>query len=92
MLQVFKSNPVLSTAEARRTIWEAAKYREIQKAKITAAAKPAPAVQRPGVAVSAGERHAGALEARTARARSRIDSGRGEVGDLGSLIGALRRG
>ncbi|MEH2534421.1 hypothetical protein V1274_005430 [Bradyrhizobium sp. AZCC 1614] len=56
MVDVFKANPVLSTAEARRTIWEAAKYRDIQKAKITAAAKPAPAVQRPGIAVSSARK------------------------------------
>lgn len=91
MVQVFKANPVLSTAEARRTIWEAAKYREIQKAKVTAAARPAPQVQKPGVTVSAAERHTSTLNDRTARARSRIDSGKGDARDIASLIGSLRR-
>lgn len=91
MLGMFKANPVLSTAEARRTIWEAAKYRDIQKAKVTASAKPAPPVQRPGVSVSSAERHADGLNAKTARSRDRISRGQGDAKDIASLIGALRR-
>ena len=91
MLQVFKANPVLSTAEARRTIWEAAKYRDIQNAKVTASARPAPSVQRPGVSIPAAERQSNSIDARTAKARNRINSGSGDAKDIASLIGALRR-
>ncbi|MEH2627074.1 hypothetical protein V1292_005129 [Bradyrhizobium sp. AZCC 1719] len=92
MMSVFKANPVLQTAEARRTIWEAGQYRKIQQAKAAvAAAKPAPQVQRPGIAASAAERQASSVDARTARARAKIASGNGDAKDLGSLIGALRR-
>ena len=91
MLGVFKSNPVLSTAEARRTIWEANQYRKIQSTKVTASAKPAPPVQRPGVSISAAERQSNNADARTSRARSKIDSGKGEISDVAALLGALRR-
>lgn len=90
MAQVFKSNPVLTTAEARRTIWEAAKYREIQKAKVVAAAKPAPSVQRPGIAPSAGEREASATEAKMSQIRTRIAQGKSNHRDLGNLISIMR--
>jgi hypothetical protein len=91
MLQVFKANPVLSTAEARQLVWKAKQYDNIQQAKVTAAAKPAPQVQRPGVPASSAERSASALNDRTARARSRIDGGKGDARDIASLIGSLRR-
>jgi hypothetical protein len=42
------SNPVLRTAEARQTIWEAQKYREMKKALPKAAHRALPPVQRPG--------------------------------------------
>jgi hypothetical protein len=91
MLEVFKANPVLSTAEARQLVWKAKQYDNIQQAKVTAAARPAPQVQRPGVPASSAERSASALNDRTARARSRIDSGKGDAHDIASLIGSLRR-
>lgn len=47
MVQTFMANPVLSTAEARRTIWEASEYRRI-KALPRAVPKNLPPVQRPG--------------------------------------------
>ncbi len=91
LLPLFKANPILSTAEARQLVWKAKQYDNIQQAKVTAAAKPAPQVQRPGVPASAAERSASSLNDRTARARSRIDSGRGDARDIASLIGSLRR-
>jgi hypothetical protein len=91
LLPLFKANPILSTAEARQLVWKATQYDRIQQAKVTAAAKPAPQVQRPGVPASAAERSASTLNDRTSRARDRINSGRGDAKDLGSLIGALRR-
>jgi hypothetical protein len=47
-LNMIMNNPVLRTAEARETIWKAAKYDEIRKAAPKAAPKSLPPVSRPG--------------------------------------------
>jgi hypothetical protein len=90
MIQVFKANPVLQTAEARQTIWEAEQYRKIMNTKVTASTRPAPQVQRPGVSVSAAERQASNISAKSAKARSRVDAGSGDAKDLASILGSLR--
>jgi hypothetical protein len=46
MVQTFMANPVLSTAEARRTIWEASEYRRIKELP-RAVPQNLPPVQRP---------------------------------------------
>jgi hypothetical protein len=48
MVHTFMANPVLSTAEARRTIWEAQEYRRMKELP-RAVPKNLPPVQRPGV-------------------------------------------
>ena len=49
LLNVFKENPVLRTAEARRTIWEAEQYRKMKSTPLPKAApKALPPVQKPG--------------------------------------------
>lgn len=70
----------------QRLLATAVKYADIQKAKAVAAAKPAPAVQRPGAAKPQGaaqSEHIQNLSAKLERS--------GETRDLGALIGALRR-
>jgi hypothetical protein len=47
-LNILVSNPVLRTAEARQTIWEAQKYRTMMKAGKPAPTTRVPTVQRPG--------------------------------------------
>ena len=49
MLSVVVQNPVLRSAEARQTIWKAARYDAIQKAGKPQATKSVPSVVRPGV-------------------------------------------
>jgi hypothetical protein len=85
-----RANPILTSAEARQTIWEAKQYQKIMNTKVTAAARPAPQVQRPGTAASAAERHS-FVDSKTARARNRIDSGNGDAKDLSSLLASIRR-
>jgi hypothetical protein len=63
MMSIVFNNPVLRTAEARQTIWEAAKYREMKSAPAKVAPKPVPTVQKPGTARSAGDRDASELVA-----------------------------
>jgi hypothetical protein len=70
----------------QRLLYTAVKYADIQKAKVVAAAKPAPAVQRPGTA-----KPPGAAQSETITNLSAKLERSGEVRDLGALIGALRR-
>jgi hypothetical protein len=73
-----------ASATAQRLLWDVGKYRQIMKAKVVAAAKPPPAVQRPGVA---GPRLTGAA-AEVASAKASLD---GSTKSLGNFISALRR-
>ena len=70
----------------QRLLATAVKYADIQKAKVTAAAKPAPQVQRPGTAKPPGAAQSETIQNLKSNLRRT-----GEVKDLGSLIGALRR-
>jgi hypothetical protein len=70
----------------QRLLATAVKYADIQKAKVVAAAKPAPAVQKPGVS-----KPSGAAQSETITNLSAKLERSGEVRDLGALIGALRR-
>lgn len=70
----------------QRLLATAVKYADIQKAKVTAAAKPAPAVQRPGVAKPAGSAQSETITKLSAKLESS-----GDTKDLGALLGALRR-
>jgi hypothetical protein len=71
----------------QRLLHTAVKYADIQKAKVTAAAKPVPAVQKPGTAKPAG---AAQSEAYT-KLSAKIETGAGDSKDLSALLGALRR-
>lgn len=71
----------------QRLLATAVKYADIQKAKVTAAAKPAPAVQRPGPAKPAGLAQSEAYTKLSAK----IETGAGDLKDLGALLGAMRR-
>jgi hypothetical protein len=70
----------------QRLLATAVKYADIQKAKVTAVAKPAPAVQRPGVAKPAGSAQSETVTKLSAKLESS-----GEIKDLGALLGAMRR-
>lgn len=70
----------------QRLLATAVKYADIQKAKVVAAAKPAPQVQKPGVSKAPG-----AAQSETITKLSAQLERSGEVRDLGALIGALRR-
>ena len=71
----------------QRLLATAVKYADIQKAKVTAAAKPAPAVQRPGVAKPQGS----AQSETVTKLSAKLETGSGSSKDLGALLGALRR-
>jgi hypothetical protein len=71
----------------QRLLFTAVKYADIQKAKVTAASKPAPAVQRPGVSKPQGSAQSEAFTKTSAK----IDNGTGDHRDLAALMGALRR-
>jgi hypothetical protein len=70
----------------QRLLATAVKYADIQKAKVVAAAKPAPAVQKPGVA-----KPQGAAQSETYTKLSAQLERSGDPKDLGALIGHLRR-
>lgn len=71
----------------QRLLFTAVKYADIQKAKVTAAAKPAPAVQKPGVSRPQGSAQSEAFTKTSAK----IDNGSGDTRDLAALMGAMRR-
>ncbi len=48
-LNVIMQNPVLRTAEARQTVWKAARYDAIMNAPKAIASRQVPPIQRPGV-------------------------------------------
>jgi hypothetical protein len=70
----------------QRLLATAVKYADIQKAKVVAAAKPAPAVQRPGTS-----KPQGAAQSETYTKLSAQLERSGDPKDLGALIGHLRR-
>jgi len=70
----------------QRLLATAVKYADIQKAKVIAASKPAPAVQRPGAAKPQGSAQSETITKLSAQLERS-----GETRDLGALIGALRR-
>ena len=70
----------------QRLLATAVKYADIQKAKVTAAAKPAPQVQKPGTAKPPGSAQSETIQNLSAKLERS-----GETRDLGALIGALRR-
>jgi len=70
----------------QRLLFTAVKYADIQKAKVTAAAKPAPQVQRPGAAQPKGSAQSETIT----RLSAKLESS-GETKDLAALMGALRR-
>jgi hypothetical protein len=69
----------------QRLLATAVKYADIQKAKVTAAAKPAPPVQRPGTSKPQGAAQSENITKLSAKLET------GDHRDLGALIGALRR-
>jgi hypothetical protein len=70
----------------QRLFATAVKYADIQKAKVVAAAKPAPAVQRPGTSKPAGT----ATSETYTKLSAQLERS-GDPKDLGALIGHLRR-
>jgi hypothetical protein len=70
----------------QRLLFTAVKYADIQKAKVVAAAKPAPQVQRPGTAKPQGSAQSETITKLSAKLERS-----GDHRDLGALIGALRR-
>jgi hypothetical protein len=70
----------------QRLLATAVKYADIQKAKVVAAAKPAPAVQKPGTS-----KPSGAAQSETYTKLSANLERSGDPKDLGALIGHLRR-
>jgi len=70
----------------QRLLATAVKYADIQKAKVVAAPKPAPAVQRPGTS-----KPQGAAQSETYTKLSAQLERSGDPKDLGALIGHLRR-
>lgn len=81
----------LHSAVGQRVLLDAMRYQEIANARAIVTARPVPPVLRPGVARSPAEVRASAAETKTARARDRINSGKGDSRDLASLLGSLRR-
>lgn len=70
----------------QRLLFTAVKYADIQKAKVVAAAKPAPKVQQPGTS-----KPSGAAQSETYTKLSAQLERSGDPRDLGALIGHLRR-
>ncbi len=70
----------------QRLLATAVKYADIQKAKVIAAAKPAPQVQRPGTAKPQGSAQSETIQNLSAKIERN-----GSPKDLAALIGAMRR-
>jgi hypothetical protein len=66
-LSMVMNNPVLRTAEARETIWKAAKYDELMKAPAKAIPKPVPKIQKPGISASKESRDGDTIQAARAK-------------------------
>ncbi|ANW02250.1 hypothetical protein [Bradyrhizobium icense] len=90
-MQALANDRTVNSALGQRVLLDAMRYREIMNAPKSFPARDIPSVQRPGVSASSAERQASSLNAKTARARANIDSGRGGAKDLGSLIASMRR-
>jgi len=71
--RLFDSEPLMRNATFQRMMYDAGKYRLMMKARDAVAAKPIPPVQRPGMAVSRGERDQHDLRALSARLSSSGD-------------------
>jgi hypothetical protein len=70
----------------QRLLADSLKLRDIQKAKLVVAAKPAPPVQRPGTSKPAGSANSDTINKLSAQLERS-----GDTKDLGALIGAMRR-
>jgi len=85
LFRLFNNEPLMRNAVFQRMMYDAGKYRLMMKAKDTAAAKPVPPVQRPGVARTAAEREHADLRTLTARLSSS-----GNLKDAVALYNARR--
>lgn len=81
-----KSKLSIYDHRVQRLLADAVKLRDIQKAKLFVAAKPAPAVQRPGTS-----RPQGTMDSENIQNLSAKLERSGDTKDLGALIGAMRR-
>ncbi|AWM02534.2 hypothetical protein [Bradyrhizobium amphicarpaeae] len=85
MQRLFQNEPLMRNATFQRMMYDAGKYRLMMKARDAAAAKPMPPVQRPGMALTRGER--GQHDLRTLSARL---SSTGDIKDAVTLYQARR--
>ena len=85
LFRLFNSEPLMRNAVFQRMMYDAGKYRLAIKAKDAAAAKPVPAVQRPGTARSSAEREHADLRTLTARL-----SNSGDIKDAVALYHARK--
>jgi hypothetical protein len=86
LAELWHGNKLFRDHRVQSLILDAMKYRNVQKAKVVAAAKPAPQVQRPGTAKPQGSAQSETITKLSAKLERS-----GDHRDLGALIGALRR-
>lgn len=82
MQRLFDSEPLMRNATFQRMMYDAGKYRLMMKAKAAVAARPMPAVQRPGMAAGRGERDQHDLRTLSSRLSS--------TGDLKDAVALYR--
>jgi hypothetical protein len=85
LFRLFNSEPLMRNAVFQRMMYDAGRFRLMMKAKGTAAAKPVPPVQRPGVARTAAEREHADVRTLSARLASS-----GNIKDAVALYNARR--
>lgn len=87
LTRLFNSEPLMRNAVFQRMMYDAGKYRLMLKAKDTAAARPVPPVQRPGMARTAAEREHADLRTLNSRLSST-----GNIKDAVALYHARKSG
>lgn len=85
MQRLFDNEPLMRNATFQRMMYDAGKYRLMMKARDAVAAKPMPPVQRPGMALTRGERSQHDL-----RTLSSLLSSTGDLKDAVTLYQARR--
>lgn len=85
LVRLFNSEPLMRNATFQRMMYDAGKYRLMTKAKVAAAAKALPPVQRPGMARSPAERNHADLRALSAKLSST-----GDIKDAVALYNARK--
>ena len=85
LFRLFHSEPLMRNAVFQRMMYDAGKYRLMMKAKDTAATKPVPPVQRPGMARMTAERDHADLRTLSAKLSSS-----GNIKDAVALYNARR--